>query len=179
MDPKLSNLDPKLQAAYNRVMGGTNVNPTPQQPDQASQTPQPTQQIPQQQSPSNIPVPPPADPAPGITPASQFSTNTPANNPSYVNQNPIPTPPPPPQPNNNPNESIKPHNPPPVMPSSSSTVAFNADNSSKNIGTTPIEKGGHHMLPFIVGIGILILLAAYTFIWIMIFNVDVPFLPKF
>jgi hypothetical protein len=180
MDPKLSNLDPKLQDAYNRVMNGTGGYSAPQQPNQSNQTPPPQQ--PQQQSPSNSPVPPPANPAPGATSISGFGANTLPNNPNYANQNPTPVAPTPPTHNNaanNLNESIPVGNSAPIMPNSSSTIAFNAENSSKNIGTTPVKKEGTHMLPFIVGIVILILLVAYAFIWIMIFNVDVPFVPKF
>lgn len=223
MDPKLSNLDPKLQDAYNRVMTGAGNNQSPQpQPGGSNQTPPPPQPIQPQQSSPDIPPsvpPPPLDPAPGITPPSQFGVNQsppvdlnpnpnpePANTamppvaapdistqppqeaipsqpmmPEAANQpEPIQTPPPAP-PENNPNPVIEttvtPTSPSPAMPSSSSTVAFNASNSSKNVGTTPVKKGGLRMLPLLIGLGVVVLLVVYTFVWVVIFNVEVPFIP--
>jgi hypothetical protein len=57
-------------------------------------------------------------------------------------------------------------------------MAFNAEDSHKNVGTTPVKKGGMHIMPVVVGLGIVVLLMAYTFVWIMLFNVQVPFLPQ-
>jgi hypothetical protein len=65
------------------------------------------------------------------------------------------------------------------IPGVNSTVAFNATDSHKNVGTTPVKKGGLHMMPVIVGIGIVFLLVAYTFVWVYLFKVDLPFLPSF
>ena len=201
MDPKLSNLDPKLQDAYNRVMGGSNPNPAPNNSSQPSTD--------QQSENSASQVPPPADPAPGITPPSQFGDAS-SQNPSNTAMPPTTESPSmpqsqssPPMPDNNTpsNDFSPPTNPQPApsidygtgnqpepspaasqpshsVSSQGSTVAFNATNSSKNIGTTPVKRGGLHILPIIVSLGILLLLVVYTFVWIIIFNVQVPYLPQ-
>jgi len=237
MDPKLSNLDPKLQDAYNRVMGGSvNNTTTPQQPNQTppssqepplqsspTQTPPPpttaqnqpyqTSQSQEQQTSATAPAypPPPTDPDPGITPPSQFTENTNPNPypngyketpPDILSQSAqapiVSSPAPDPEKQTLPDETPPPSTPidetpgpsasestistapaQAAMPSSSSTIAFNAENSSKNIGTTPVKKGGLNILPLVVGLGVILLLLAYTFVWILIFNVELPFLPAF
>lgn len=186
MDPKLSNLDPRLQDAYKRVMNDPGANQQPQQGQ------------PSTDAPPKVP-PPPADPAPGITPLSQFGGNNPNQSQNQTpNQDPAAfappmpdsapvqpeTPAPPPAPpevnlrNLPPEDSVPIDASSPPMPSSSSTVAFNAANSSKNVGTTPVKKGGLHAVPILVGLGVIILLVVYTFVWILIFNVQIPFLPQ-
>ena len=162
MDPKLSNLDPKLQDAYNRVMGGTaNVNnpPTPGQPPAPpAQDPTAAQPIPQVPSPQ-----PPAAPEPTPPPAST-ETQAPPPAPAETVKTPAP-----PAPNPLPAGSI---------PGVNATMAFNAEDSHKNVGTTPVKKRGLHLMPLMIGFGILALIVVYTFVWIILFNVQVPFLPQ-
>lgn len=57
-----------------------------------------------------------------------------------------------------------------------STVAFNADNSSLNQGAV-LKKGGSKTSTLVILIGLIILLVAYTFVWIYIFKLKIPFLP--
>lgn len=143
MDPKLSNLDPKLQDAYNRVMSGPASAPS------SGQSPL---------SGVSGAVPPPPAPVPAA-PA---------------------TPPPPPQsPNPSPVQPIATAPPTPQASSFGSTIAFNANNAGKNQGTTTIKKGGLKIMPIILGLGIIVLLIAYTFVWIYVFKLKIPFLPKF
>ena len=137
MDPKLSNLDPKLQDAYNRVMGG----PTPTAPAGGT-------------------VPPPTAPSQPVSPqpaAPQVPTPTPVT-PTVAAD-------------------------PPAQPQASSfggTLAFNANNAGKNQGTTVgVKKGGSKIMSLVLALGVIILLIAYTFVWIYVFKLDVPFLPKF
>lgn len=127
MDPKLSNLDPKLQDAYHRVMGNT--------------APGATQELGQN------PAPPPA--AEPQTPTTNADPSKSAQAPQSVS-----------------------------IPGVNSTMAFNAEDSHKNVGTTAVKSGGFHAMPIVIGLGIIILLVAYTFVWIMLFNVRVPFLPQ-
>lgn len=57
-----------------------------------------------------------------------------------------------------------------------STVAFNAHNSSLNQGAV-LKKGGSKTPTLVILIGLIILLIAYTFVWIYIFKLKIPFLP--
>lgn len=179
MDPKLSNLDPKLQDAYNRVMGnpsaGVGAPPPPQNPDPALPNPF-------AQNPVGSPTPPQnpyTPPAPAAPPPPPQPAYTPPPPPA---PEPAPAPPLPPAP-----EPVAPPAPPaPVqntpagsIPGVNSTVAFNAADSGKNVGTTPVKKGGLHMMPVLIGVAIIFLLVAYTFVWIFLFKVQVPFLPSF
>ena len=133
-------MDPKLQAAYDKVMNGANPanlgqNPLNQpQPvattaQQPAQTPPPIEQAAPQSQPQTIPQP--AAPQP--------------NQSSGIN----------------------------------STIAFNAHNSEVNKGTTPVKGGGGIMKKILILLVVLVLLVAYTFVWIYVLKLDVPFLPKF
>ena len=189
MDPKLSGLDPKLQDAYQRVMNGPATPPdsvstqtqTPQQPVQP-QTPngsqpqtivEPQRESQNQPEPSQNPVllsqsfnqandfhppQPTAPPSPDVNsysplPYSGFNTSAP-----QQSQTPDSTP----------------------LVSSPNNVAYNADNNqgtdTPQASTTVTKKKGSVLLPLIVGLVIIFLLGAYTFVWIMIFGVKIPFL---
>ena len=45
------------------------------------------------------------------------------------------------------------------------------------MGTTTVKKSGMRIMPLAIGFGIVFLLVAYTIVWIMLFNVQIPFLP--
>ena len=66
-----------------------------------------------------------------------------------------------------------------TIPGVSSTMAFNANNDRKNQGTTVVKKRGFNFMPIVVGMGIIVLLTVYTFVWITVFNLQIPFLPEF
>lgn len=173
MDPKLSQLDPKLQDAYHRVMGTTpGGNPPtpqpPQPPDPAVAPTAPTApDLATQPAPQQAVPPPPAEPAFTPPPAPPVQE--------------VQSPPPPAAPDPIPTSlgvSTPSNLPPGSIPGVNSTMAFNADDSHKNVGTTPIKKGGLHIMPVVIGLGIIAALVAYTFVWIILFNVQVPFLPQ-
>lgn len=229
MDPKLSSLDPKLQDAYNRVMGSSPTGNTPPTPQPSTlNTPDPALAPPISSSPDPVAPQfpnPPSDPPPTMIDGTQNAAPPAFNSPDPASPPPFPTDPaisptpdpispppmvetaPPPAPAIEPSPTPAPTMPevqseptpvpdPAISPSTTeqtvatssmpsnaipgvtTTVAFNASNSDKNVGTTPVKKGGLHLMPVIVGIGIVFLLTAYTFVWIILFNVQVPFLPQ-
>ncbi len=163
MDPKLSNLDPKLQDAYHRVMGTSHGGNNP---------------------PQTTLTPPPQDPAMAPPPASTDLTSQAFGQSPQAAPPPAPAqvqePPPPPTPvePSRPIESAPSNLPPGSIPGVNSTLAFNSEDSHKNVGTTPTKKKGSHLMPVFVGLGIVALLVVYTFVWIILFNVQVPFLPQ-
>lgn len=135
MDPKLSNLDPKLQDAYGRVMNGPSS------------------------APSAGAVPPPPAPAQAAPVSTPVAPQTP---------NPAPVAP-----------TVAADPPSPQASTFGSTIAFNANNAGKNQGTTTVKKHGSKIMTIALGFGIIILLVAYTFVWIYVFKVQIPFLPQF
>ena len=169
MDPKLSNLDPKLKEAYDRVMNGpvpspisTNPPPVPPAPNSVTQG----------ASPSVNPVQTPP-------PVSNFSHNiSPIQPPGNFSNSQSPAAP-------SFSDGVSNINPTPSAPASinptsaiNSTIAFNASNAGKNQGTTPAKHGGSRsMMPILIGVGIVGLLAAYTFVWVIVFDLKLPFLP--
>lgn len=58
------------------------------------------------------------------------------------------------------------------------TIAFNANNPGKNQGAT-VKRGGSKVMSLVLGLGVIILLVAYTFVWIYVFKLQIPFLPQF
>jgi hypothetical protein len=191
MDPKLSNLDPKLADAYNRVMNAPTAAVSPQNPPIASPY---TPSTPPIQAPAPVQTPMQTFPAQPQTPNQDSLSSLPplpTQQPVETFQAPVQAPPVPPTP---PQEAVTApplvqtpsQNPAPVqtfssnaMPGASSTIAFNANDSGKNQGTTVIKKRGSHIMPVVVGMGIIMLLTVYTFVWVMVFNVQIPFLPQF
>lgn len=164
MDPKLSGLDPKLKEAYDRVMNGPTASPAAQ----STTPPQPiVNSVPNFQNPmQNQPIATPNNPMP------QPPINTVQNNPlpqapiNYSNPAVHATPPADPMnPSFNPNPAIN------------STIAFNANNDTKNQGTSAVKKSHNATLPVIIVVLIAILMVVYAFVWTVVFNVQLPFIP--
>lgn len=146
MDPKLSNLDPKLKEAYDRVMGGPANAPAGPNPPGGASGPTPVGAFPP-------------------SPTQQVSPPAPVLSPSF---------------NDAPIQPVTPAEPTPsASPSGSvgSTIAFNANNAQKNQGTTTIKHEGSKLMPVIMGLGIVVFLLAYTFVWVFVFKLKIPFLP--
>ncbi len=59
-----------------------------------------------------------------------------------------------------------------------STIAFNANNAQKNQGTVSVKKSGSKIMTVFLGLGLIVLLVAYTFVWIYVFKLKIPFLPQ-
>ena len=59
-----------------------------------------------------------------------------------------------------------------------STIAFNANNAQKNQGTVSVKKSGSKIMTAFLGLGLIVLLVAYTFVWIYVFKLKIPFLPQ-
>lgn len=168
MDPqKLSQLDPKLREAYQRVMG-TPI-PTPQTAPQAA--PVQTQTPPPPIEPT-IPTPAIPDPIPAPT---TIPTPEPTQVPPPAIEVPqaIPTPEP----------SIP--EPQPTMPNNfvqmnsevaAAPVSPNFSTPAPQTQTIAIKKK-NHILPILMGITIVVFLIIYTLFFIKIFNFKLPFLP--
>ncbi|MBI2613245.1 MAG: hypothetical protein HYW62_00515 [Candidatus Levybacteria bacterium] len=203
MDPqKLSQLDPKLREAYQRVMGTPVPQPQTQPPSPAFGVASPRGEPIQTQTltpPAGGTTPPMPNPTPAPTPMPQ--------------PEPIPTQPiqPPPAPTNEPEPISEPqpsipepqpaiHPQPepiptpdlaiPTQPQASNFVQMNsevtASPSSANFSapqpqpqaqTIAIKKKSGIMIPILFGIAGLIFIVIYTLFWTKIFNFKVPFLP--
>lgn len=174
MDPqKLSQLDPKLRDAYQRVMGTT--IPEPQ-----AQTPTP-------------PAPPIPDPTPTPVPQPQpepESPQLPASEPQSIPTSEPAIPQPPPAPTNEPE-------PPPTPQPSIPTPTAQANNfvqMNSEVPATPaqnftvpspmsqaqnaaIKKKSGMMMPILFGIVGLVFIAIYTLFWTKILNFKLPFFP--
>lgn len=166
MDPqKLSQLDPKLRDAYQRVMG----TPIPA-PVQVQTPPMPTPPMPDPN-----PVPPAPQPEPPMPP--------PAGGPTPPIQEPssIPTPPEPAIPQ-----------PEPSIPQQPPVAANNYVQMNSQIPSTPISanfsvpmpqaqtiaiKKKSGMMPLLIGASALVFLVVYTLFWTKLFNFKIPFLP--
>lgn len=174
MDPKASSqLDPKLQEAYNRVMG-TNLN-APTDPSTNSSTPATTDPIitpampAAPQDTTTMPNPAPAAPVMSstITPS---PTTAPA---APVTDQTTPTDPAPTLPTED--KPAEPETPPltgePTMSSMESTVstkshAFVAKGNSMKVS------------PVIIVIGGIAFLLIYSLVWIKVFNLSIPFINQ-
>lgn len=193
MDPqKLSQLDPKLRDAYQRVMG--TVIPEPQVKSDLTQAPPPASPQPQPSDSIQTPTPPPSptsipDPTPQPQPQPEPE---PASIPT-PQPKPIPTPaaePEPffkPQPVSEPSPAI---NPQPEPPPASNFVQMNSEVpaaptvSTQNFAapapqaqTIALKKKSGMMMPVLFGIVGLVFIAIYTLFWTKIFNFKLPFLP--
>lgn len=171
MDPKQNaQLDPKLQEAYNRVMGTPTppiatptgvtpppVTPMPQPADALASTPQPTT------SPATLPTP-------ELTkPPAVLSTPTPSVNPSVTPASTLASPTPPLA------------STPVVVPHSVETVRVGgntpaATNTQAN-GTVAKEKK-NGISPVIIVVGAIVFLLVYTLFWVKFLNVPLPFLNQ-
>lgn len=190
MDSKLPQLDPKLKEAYDRVLNGQNVqssqNPTSttqQKPiNTATAQPSPVFEV---QRPQTQNQPEPA----GLQSVASPQVNVP---------NPVETPAQPPQPQpviasseiHTPIQPIQaPPAPRPIMataqPQSIQTlppvqniggsIAYNAAGTTTT--QTVVKKGKPNIMHFLLGLGAVVFLIAYTFMWIFIFKIKLPFLP--
>lgn len=187
MDPqKLSQLDPKLREAYQRVMG-TPI-PAPQaQPIQA-QTPPPPPPMP---DPTPIPTPipeptptptppieePPTAPEPAIAPPASEPQSIPTPEPAIPEPQPaIPQP--------------QPLTPEPAIPTppaqANNFMQMNSEVAaapSQNFAAPALQaqtialKKKNGMMPVLFGIVGLVFIVVYTLFWTKIFNFKLPFLP--
>ena len=173
MDPqKLSQLDPKLREAYQRVMGTT--IPEPQFPPVQTQTPPPADgsTIP---TPDPIPTPQQPQPIPTIP--------TDRSNPSIPQPEPAPSSPEPvaePQPIQMPDPATQ------AQPTSnftqmnsevSAAPSLNSPNFSAPALQVATFKKKNGIMPILFGFVGLIFIAIYTLFWTKIFNFKLPFLP--
>lgn len=143
MDPKLSQLDPKLKEAYDRVLTGQNA--------QSAQTPAPLQNpVPQQPTPNAQAQP----------------------QPQTIIQ-PTPTTSQPIQPQAQPQPNVNPIMPTPQATNINGAVSFNAAASTETV----VKKGKPNIKNLLLGLGVVVFLVAYTFLWIFIFKIKLPFLP--
>lgn len=189
MDSKLPQLDPKLKEAYDRVLNGQNVSSS-QNPDPAARqnpinvAPAQTSPVFQAQQPQaqNQPEPEglqgvassqPNVPNPVETPIQQPQPiMAPIETPGSVG--PIQTPQASPQsqpaittPQSQPNQT-----PPPVQ-NIGGSIAFNAAGATGTV----VKKGKPNIKHILLGLGVVVFLVVYTFLWIFIFKIKLPFLP--
>ena len=160
MDPqKLSQLDPKLRNAYQRVMG--TVIPEPQVAPIQTQAPPLT---------NNYTVPAPPNPIPNPQPQPEPQQPTVEPQPAINPQPVIPT-----QPTSNfvQMNSQVPAAPPAATPP---TQNFTVPTPQAQTMVSKKKKGGIMMPIFFVIVG-LVSIAGYTFFWTKFFNLKLPFLP--
>lgn len=161
MDPqKLSQLDPKLREAYQRVMG-TSI-PQPQVAPIQTQTPPPPPPMPDPiPMPQPLPTPEPVpSPIPTIEEPPAIPTPEPAM-PEPVSE------------------------PQPAIPQQPPIVASNFVQMNSEVAATPmpqaqtmtVRKKQGMMTPVLFGIVGLVFIAIYTLFWTKIFNFQLPFLP--
>lgn len=173
MDPqKLSQLDPKLRDAYQRVMG--TVIPEPQVPAAQVQTPVSPPVPPTPPAPDPVPasIPQPTaepQPKPFITP--DEPSTPPVQEPPSLQPQAIPMP-----------ESAIPSQPTNFVQMNSEVAStpsqnFTAPSTIPQTQTITLKKKNGMMMPILFGIVILVFLAIYTLFWTRIFNLKLPFLP--
>lgn len=153
MDPqKLSQLDPKLRDAYQRVMGTPIPDPTPVPQPQPQPEPIPT---PPPVQPPTEPVsePQPAIPQPIPTPEPAIPTPLPTQANSFVQMN---------------SEVPAPSSP------NFSAPAPQAKSDLAQAQTITIKKKSS-LMPILAGVVILVFLVIYFLFWVKIFNFQLPF----
>lgn len=160
MDPqKLSQLDPKLRDAYQRVMGTTIPEPQAapvQQAQTPPQTPNPAPAPPPMPQPEPTPIPTIEDPItqPTEPPVSQPQPLTPE--PSVQTSNFVQM-----------NSEVA------AAPSSPN---FSAPAPMPQAQTMTVKKK-NSMMPILIGVAALIFVVIYALFWTKIFNFKLPFLP--
>ncbi|MDP2585609.1 MAG: hypothetical protein Q8P29_01880 [Candidatus Levybacteria bacterium] len=200
MDPqKLSQLDPKLREAYQRVMGV--VIPKPQSPTAQAQTPLPDEAsakagtpIPSisQPEPESIPTPTPTSepiPAPKIEPVAEPQAPPTVEPEPFLKQPPISesaTKPQPAIPQQEATPAPQPTNP---TQQSSNFIQMNSEVSAAptptqnftapvlQAPTVVLKKKGNMLIPAMIAITILVFIVVYGLFWARIFNLNLPFLP--
>lgn len=97
--------------------------------------------------------------------------------PAQVSNPVAPTPPPPPAATPPPpSPALNPTPPPSVAPSSPS-ASFSSGSFQTAQGTTAVKKAGGKMSTILILLGLAVLLVAYTFVWVFLFDLKIPFLP--
>lgn len=171
MDPK--QLDPKLQEAYNRVMGVNLTAPT------NSSTPTDTPSVPAnpvaQQDPTTPAMPP--------TPQDQTAIPNPAPA-APVMPSPVVTPDPtaaPVVPMADPTTPAEPA-PSEEKPAEAPTVETAMPSMESTVSTKPhafVAKGnGMKVSPVIIAVGGIAFLLIYSLVWIKVFNLSIPFINQ-
>ena len=168
MDPqKLSQLDPKLREAYQRVMG----TPVPQ-PRGEPASPRLQRGEPVQAQTPPMPTPPMPDPTPMPPPQPEPEPPSPtAGVPTPIIEEPPAASRPPIQPT-----------PEPAIPIPSPTQASNFVQMNSEVGAMPdqtiaLKKKNGIMMPVLFGVMGLVFIVIYTLFWTKIFNFKIPFLP--
>lgn len=198
MDPKQNTqLDPKLQEAYNRVMGtDTSVPHDPTQPATPPTTTPVTTPPPadpgsiQMPAASDTPAIPPAPPTMPTDPTqSTPSDNTPPIIPSTPQMPstqvvPDPTSPTPPTPQVPQETPAQPAAPAPQVPDLPEVPTQEVKKEPETVhfsSTTSLStsaKSKTKISPIILILGAVIFLVAYALIWIKVFGLQIPFLPQ-
>ncbi|MDP2638528.1 MAG: hypothetical protein Q8P26_05715 [Candidatus Levybacteria bacterium] len=182
MDPqKLSQLDPKLRDAYQRVMGTTVPKPSTRPVAQTQTTPPVNGPTPPIQKPT-IPVNPPisSNSNPNINPSPAIKLDEPAVRPIQPPTQPQTTIEPPAQPELSP----KPQAPLGSANFDQLNSQVSSAASSNFSAPTPmtqnqavIIKKKNRLLPILAVIVVLVFFVVYTLFWVKIFNLKLPFLP--
>lgn len=175
MDPKLSTLDPKLREAYQRVMSGPTSAPGVSTP--------PTPSIPVSQGPAGQTPNSNAGTEPHLlqgNPPSSFAP-APTAPPPPLNLDTMPTPtqaPPPPAPI--PAVTAQPAASQNPSGFNNSSVTFNASQNLANASQSiAVKKKSINFFSIFIVLGLMVLLVAYTYIWMWVFKLKIPFLPQF
>jgi hypothetical protein len=165
MDPKSSaQLDPKLQEAYNRVMGTPTGPATPTDPaaPAANPTPAPTDQIGPimpnvTPDPTALTTPPTVDPTVSSTPTGPEPTPITPADPT------LPTP------------TITPEPVQPVIETPTQPTMTTVENTASHAF---VAKKGMKISPVILIVGGIVFLLVYTLVWVKVFNLSVPFINQ-
>ena len=67
--------------------------------------------------------------------------------------------------------------PTPAAAPAASSFAFNANYQTNQGTTTTVKKAGGKMSSVLIIFGLVVLLVAYTFVWVYLFKLKIPFLP--
>lgn len=113
----------------------------------------------------------PSSPQPAPTQTEQQPSSAQQSSP----QSTIQTQTPPPTPNPTPIQTAG----PPQAPTSS-TISYNATSTNSNQGISAVKRGGGSKFSTVfILLGLIVLLVVYTFVWVYVFKLKVPFLPQF
>jgi len=162
MDPKTSgqSLDPKLQEAYNKVMGigGPSASPTP-----TTTVSTPNVTVSATQAPT-VP-PPPVMPASNPSTSSGLSAAAPEPVMPIINHSPSPAP------------SVQTVQA--TIPVSGARVHIGATVTPETHGfVAKGKKSGMKISPVILILGGVVFFLVYALIWVKVFNLQLPFLPQ-
>lgn len=65
----------------------------------------------------------------------------------------------------------------PAHPISNPSFNSGSFNTAAPTGTTTVKKAGGKMSTILIILGLIVLLIAYTFVWVYLFDLKIPFLP--